>query len=114
MVIDLQNLLSGEFVAVRMELASVVRAVRMKSVNTGRGQGIVKAIIETCYLTNKMKRLACKICEQAGVDFVKTSTGTGPRGATVHDVELLRRLPWASRWASRRRAASACCATPSS
>ena len=89
-VIDLQNLLSGEFVAVRMELASVVRAVRMKAVNTGRGQGIVKAIIETCYLTNKMKRLACKICEQAGVDFVKTSTGTGPRGATVHDVELLR------------------------
>jgi deoxyribose-phosphate aldolase len=89
-VFDIQNMLSGEFVAVRTELASVVRAVRMKSVNSGRGQSIVKAIIETCYLTNKMKRLACKICEQAGVDFVKTSTGTGPRGATVHDVELLR------------------------
>ena len=37
-----------------------------------------------------MKRLACKICEQAGVDFVKTSTGVGPNGATVADVELLR------------------------
>ena len=89
-VINVQGLLSGDFGAVRDELASVVRAVRMKSVNSGRGQGIVKAIIETCYLTNKMKKLACKICEQAGVDFVKTSTGTGPRGATVQDVELLR------------------------
>jgi deoxyribose-phosphate aldolase len=89
-VIDLQGLLSGDFGAVRAELASVVHAVHLKSVNTGRGQGIVKAIIETCYLTNKMKKLACKICEQAGVDFVKTSTGTGPRGATVRDVELLR------------------------
>ncbi len=89
-VINLQGLLSGDFGDVRAELASVVRAVRLKSVNTGRGQGIVKAIIETCYLTNKMKRLACTICEQAGVDFVKTSTGTGPRGATVQDVELLR------------------------
>ena len=89
-VINLQGLLSGDFGAVRAELASVVRAVRMKSVNSGRGQGIVKAIIETCYLSNKMKQLACKICEQAGVDFVKTSTGTGPRGATVQDVELLR------------------------
>lgn len=89
-VFNLQDMLSGDFGAVRAELAGVVRAVRLKSINTGRGQGIVKAIIETCYLTNQMKRLACKICEQAGVDFVKTSTGTGPRGATVRDVELLR------------------------
>jgi deoxyribose-phosphate aldolase len=89
-VIDLQGLLSGEFGVVRAELASVVHAVGLKSVNGGRGQTIVKAIIETCYLSNKMKKLACTICEQAGVDFVKTSTGTGPKGATVQDVELLR------------------------
>jgi deoxyribose-phosphate aldolase len=89
-VINLPALLSGEFGLVRDELASVVRAGRLTAVNTGRGQVIVKAIIETCYLTTKMKRLACKICEQAGVDFVKTSTGCGPGGATVKDVELLR------------------------
>ena len=59
------------------------------AVNLGRTV-IVKAIIETCYLDDKLKRLACKICEQAGVDFVKTSTGVGPHGATVADVELLR------------------------
>jgi len=89
-VINLPAFLSGEFGHVRNELASVVRGVRMKAMNSGRGQVVVKAIIETCYLTTKMKKLACKICEQAGVDFVKTSTGCGPKGATVQDVELLR------------------------
>ncbi len=89
-VINLPALLSGDFGDVRNELASVVRAVRLKGINSGRGVVVVKAIIETCYLTNKMKKLVCKICEQAGVDFVKTSTGFGPKGATVHDVELLR------------------------
>ena len=89
-VINIPAFLSGDFGHVRNELASVVRTVRMKAMNSGRGQVVVKAIIETCYLTIKMKRLACKICEQAGVDFVKTSTGCGPSGATVRDVELLR------------------------
>ncbi len=89
-VINLPALLSGEFGAARDELSSVVRAVRMKTINSGRGDAVVKTIIETCYLSNKMKLMACKICEQAGVDFVKTSTGCGPKGATVQDVELLR------------------------
>ena len=62
----------------------------MHAVNSGRGEVIVKVIIETCYLSHKLKRLACKVVETAGADFVKTSTGTGPKGATVRDVELLR------------------------
>ena len=89
-VINVPAFLSGDFGLVRDELTGVVRAVRVRGVSSGRGQVIVKAIIETCYLTEKMKRMACHICEQAGVDFVKTSTGCGPRGATVEDVELLR------------------------
>ncbi len=89
-MINLPALLSGQFGAVRDDLASVVRAARMRSVNTGRGHVTVKAIIETCYLTAPLKKLACKICEHAGVDFVKTSTGCGPKGATAQDVELLR------------------------
>lgn len=89
-VINVPALLSGEFGYVRDDLASVVRAARMRSVNTGQGHVTVKAIIETCYLTDPLKKLACKICEQAGVDFVKTSTGCGPKGATSPDVELLR------------------------
>ena len=89
-VMNLPAMLSGDFGRVRDELASVVRAVRMAAVNSGKGHVIVKAIIETCYLSNKMKKLAGTIVEQAGCDFVKTSTGLGPRGATVQDVELLR------------------------
>jgi deoxyribose-phosphate aldolase len=89
-VINIPAFLSGDFGHVRNELASVVRTVRMKAMNSGRGQVVVKAIVETCYLTIKMKRMACRICEQAGVDFVKTSTGCGPKGATVQDVEILR------------------------
>ncbi len=89
-VINVQAMLSGEFSLVRDELASVVRAVRMRAVNSGRGHVTVKAILETCYLSAKLKKLACKICEQAGVDYAKTSTGCGPGGATVQDVELLR------------------------
>ena len=89
-VINVSALLSGELGLVRDELAGIVRAVRVRGVDAGRGQVIVKAIIETCYLDDRYKRLACRICEQAGVDFVKTSTGVGPHGATVNDVELLR------------------------
>jgi deoxyribose-phosphate aldolase len=89
-VINLPALLSGDVLAVRDELRAVVNAVRLRSVNSGKGAVIVKVIIETCYLNNKMKRLACRVAEMAGADFVKTSTGTGPKGATAHDVELLR------------------------
>jgi deoxyribose-phosphate aldolase len=89
-VINVPAFLSGEFGLVRDELTAIMRAVRVRGVNTGRGQVIVKAIIETCYLDDRLKRLACRVCEQAGVDFVKTSTGFGPHGATVKDVELLR------------------------
>lgn len=89
-VINIPAMLSGDFGRVRDELASVVRAVHLRAVNGGKGLVIVKAIIETCYLTAPLKKLACKICEHAGVDFVKTSTGYGPKGATAQDVELLR------------------------
>lgn len=89
-VINIGAMLSGNFRLVRDEIASVVRAVRMKSVNVGKGLVLVKVILETCYLDKKLKRLACKMIEDGGADFVKTSTGFGPEGATVEDVELLR------------------------
>lgn len=56
------------------------------------GFGVVtKLIIECCYLTDKEKVLACKLAQAAGFDFVKTSTGFGTGGATVHDVKLMRK-----------------------
>lgn len=51
---------------------------------------LVKVIIETCYLTDEEKIMACKMAAKAKADFVKTSTGFGTGGATAHDVELMK------------------------
>ncbi len=55
-------------------------------------QAKVKVIIEAALLTNREKILACLLAQAAEADFVKTSTGFGPGGATVEDVELMRRV----------------------
>ena len=52
----------------------------------------VKAIIEAALLTRREKILACLLAKAAGADFIKTSTGFGPGGATVEDVNLIRRV----------------------
>jgi deoxyribose-phosphate aldolase len=60
---------------------------------TAHNQGaIVKVILETVLLTTREKIIACLISKAAGADFVKTSTGFGAGGATVEDVELMRRV----------------------
>jgi deoxyribose-phosphate aldolase len=51
---------------------------------------ILKVIIETAYLTTEQIREACMICQDAGADFVKTSTGYAPSGAKVEDIRLMR------------------------
>jgi deoxyribose-phosphate aldolase len=51
---------------------------------------ILKVIIETAYLNPEQIREACLICQDAGVDFVKTSTGYAPSGAKVEDIKLMR------------------------
>lgn len=51
---------------------------------------VTKLILECCYLTDEEKVLGCVLAKEAGFDFVKTSTGFGSGGATVHDVELMR------------------------
>ncbi|PKL02782.1 MAG: deoxyribose-phosphate aldolase, partial [Synergistetes bacterium HGW-Synergistetes-2] len=53
---------------------------------------LVKVILETCLLTDEQKQLACRLSEEAGADFVKTSTGFSTGGATVEDVALMRRV----------------------
>jgi deoxyribose-phosphate aldolase len=49
-----------------------------------------KVILETYYLTDPEKRAVCRAALQEGADFVKTTTGVGPGGATVEDVRLMR------------------------
>lgn len=51
---------------------------------------ILKVIIETAYLSSEQIREACVICQDAGADFVKTSTGYAPKGAQVDDIKLMR------------------------
>ncbi len=51
---------------------------------------ILKVILETCYLTDEEKVLACRLSERAGADFVKTSTGYGSAGCTIADLKLMR------------------------
>lgn len=74
------------------ELVEEMRAVADSAREAGRAAGRtigVKAIVEACYLTDDEKRRAVECAVAAGLDFVKTSTGFGPGGATVEDVRLL-------------------------
>lgn len=59
-------------------------------VETAKGKAIVKVIIEACLLTDEEKIKACQLSQEAGADFVKTSTGFSTGGATVEDLKLMR------------------------
>ncbi len=84
MVLNIGRLLSKQFDYVEKDIKAVVDAAHQRGV-------IVKVILENCYLSDELKEIACKICEDAGADFVKTSTGFGTGGATLEDLELMRR-----------------------
>ncbi len=88
MVMAVTTLKSGDYDEVLLDIAAVVQVARDSDVDGA----LVKVILEMCYLTPDEKRLAAEIAVQAGVDFVKTSTGLGPHGATVEDVALLREI----------------------
>ncbi len=89
-VLNISKFLSGEFAYVAEELASLNGEVSAVAMNNGLNDAVLKVIVETGYLSEKMKRLAVQIVAASGADFVKTSTGFGPGGATPEDVALLR------------------------
>jgi deoxyribose-phosphate aldolase len=82
MVLALGLLKAGCFDAVCTDVAAVKRACR---------PALLKVIIEACLLNDEQKVMACRLSQEAGADFVKTSTGYGGGGATVADVSLMRR-----------------------
>ena len=82
MVLNIGELRSGHADYVRSDIQAVVDAAN--------GKAIVKVILENAYLTDEEKVLGCKLCEEAGADFVKTSTGFAPGGATIPDLKLMR------------------------
>jgi deoxyribose-phosphate aldolase len=84
MVINIGALKSGNYKRVEEDIRAIKRACRSNT--------ILKAIIETGLLTEEEKVLACEIAKKAGADFVKTCTGFLGGGATVADIELMRKV----------------------
>ena len=80
-VINIGHLKSGKTQEVQDEVSAVVKAASGNQ---------VKVILENAYLTDEEKVIACKLVEAAGADYVKTSTGFAPTGATLADVKLMR------------------------
>jgi len=85
MVINVGALKSKDDDRVARDIGAVVRMARTSG-------ALVKVIIEAALLTDEEKATACQLAKEAGADFVKTSTGFGPGGATARDVELMRRV----------------------
>lgn len=86
MVLNIAALLEGDDSFVRDDIEAVVRTVAEASAGTG----IVKVILETGYLEPVHIERACVLAMKAGAHYVKTSTGFGPRGASLDDVRLMR------------------------
>ena len=83
MVMNIGALRSGELSAVETDIANI-------AILCHDAGAIVKTILETAYLDDEGKRLACKLARAAGADFVKTSTGFAATGACAADVALMR------------------------
>ncbi len=83
MVINIGALKDKRYEYVRDEIAAVVSTA-------DDYDAIVKVILETCLLTDEEIVKACELCVAAGAEFVKTSTGFGSGGTTVHHIELMR------------------------
>lgn len=83
MVMNIGALRSGDLDRVRLDIAAVAQTCHTH-------KAILKVILETALLDDNQKATACALAKLAGADFVKTSTGFGPSGATVHDVALMR------------------------
>jgi len=83
MVLNIGKLRSGELSYVEDEIRSICDAAHPAG-------ALVKVILENAYLTDPQKIQACRLCEAAGADFVKTSTGFAKSGATIEDLRLMR------------------------
>ncbi len=84
MVINIGALKGGDYALVQRDIEAVVHVAH-------RNRALTKVIIEAALLTDDEKVKACTVAKAACADYVKTSTGFGPGGATLHDVELMRR-----------------------
>jgi deoxyribose-phosphate aldolase len=84
MVLNVGALKSRDYTLVQRDVGAVAQACHARS-------AVLKVIIEAALLSDEEKVAACMLAQSAGADYVKTSTGFGPGGATVEDVALMRR-----------------------
>ncbi len=89
-VINISALKSGEISIVEREISELTDTARALAMTEDAKRTIIKFIIEAYYLTDDEKRIACRIIADAGADFIKTSTGTAPGGATIEDIRIIR------------------------
>ena len=82
MVMNIGLAKDGDWKGIEEDILAVKQAAR---------GAVLKVIIETCYLTDEEKIAACEAAVRAGAEFVKTSTGFGPAGATIEDVRLMKK-----------------------
>jgi deoxyribose-phosphate aldolase len=86
MVLNISALLSGDYDLVERDIRAVVEASKEQL-----PEASVKVILETAYLNDELIVRACQITESAGADYVKTSTGFATEGATLHNVQLMKK-----------------------
>lgn len=91
-VINIAALKSGQREIVETEVKELVDVTRVTGMTEDAKRTVLKIIIEGYYLTDDEKKIACEIIRDAGADFVKTSTGTAPGGATIEDIRLIRHV----------------------
>ena len=84
MVISIGAARDGDWRGVQNDIAAVVAA--------GHGRAIIKVILECAYLNSAQISAACRAAQNAGADYVKTSTGFAPSGAKIEDVKLMREI----------------------
>lgn len=89
-VINISALKSGEIGIVEREVNELTDTARALAMTEDAKRTIIKFIIEAYYLTDEEKRIACTIIANASADFIKTSTGVAPGGATVEDIRVIR------------------------
>ncbi|HMB93609.1 MAG TPA: deoxyribose-phosphate aldolase [Rhodothermales bacterium] len=93
MVLNIGLHKSGRYERVEKDIRAVVEAARAsRRGGAGTERALVKVILETALLTDEEKVIACVLSQNAGADFVKTSTGFSKAGATASDVVLMRRV----------------------
>lgn len=82
-VINISELKAGNLNYIEREMSEIVKICRQYNVTS-------KVIFENCYLTDEEKIALCQIAVKVKPDFIKTSTGFGPSGATLEDVKLMK------------------------